>query len=62
MSTQEVLESLCVYDDRHPSYAAFKEGYADQEPRNNCYCDNCFYGRDKLAIFILSLIKEGGLV
>lgn len=57
MNKQEVLENLCVYDARHPSNADFREGYADQEPRNHCYCDNCFYGRDKLAVFILSLLK-----
>jgi hypothetical protein len=61
MNTQEVLENLCVYDAKHPSYADFVEGYADREPRNNCYCDNCFYGRDKMAVFILSLLKEESL-
>jgi hypothetical protein len=61
MNTQEVLENLCVYDARHPSWVNFREEYADQEPRKNCYCDNCFYGRDKMAVFILSLLKEESL-
>ena len=57
MEMNEILRNLCSYDKRHPLY---KDLYLDdwvdiREPRNNCFCDNCFYGRDKLALEILRL-------
>ena len=58
MEIQEVLENLCYYDERNPdnSLQYFDlEGEEPPEPRKDCACDNCFYGRDKLALEILSL-------
>jgi len=46
MTRDEVLQNLCVYDPRNPDYQVGTAG-------SICYCDNCFYGRDKLAREIL---------
>ena len=52
MTEQEIFENLCTYDERNPLYDW------PGIPREGCYCDNCFYGRDKLAVEILRL-REG---
>ena len=31
-----------------------EEGYTATS-KHDCYCDNCFYGRTKLALYILKL-------
>ena len=52
----EVFDYLCSYDKRNTCYIEpDKEDYDyDRLPReSNCACDNCFYGRDKLAMAIL---------
>lgn len=53
------LEDLCIYDPRNPlSNANPEHGYPtddDPEPRKNCSCDSCFYGKDRLALKILEL-------
>ena len=56
-------EDLCIYDPQNPlSNANPEHGYPtddDPEPRRkDCSCDNCFYGRDKLALRILKLQAE----
>jgi len=51
MTREKVYESLCCYDPRNPDYSAIK-----QEGDGHCYCDNCFYGRNALAIRILTLM------
>lgn len=59
MDLKDVCDKLCYYDDRSPEYADMLECYDEidvkPEPRKDCYCDNCFYGRDKLALEILRL-------
>jgi len=58
MTLTEIYENLCIRDKRNPSH---KDCYIDldddelPEPRENCYCDSCFHGRDKLALEILRL-------
>ena len=66
MEQNEILESLCYYDKRNPTSNVDDE---DIEEHNNslirkskklgyipdCSCDNCFYGRTKLAEYILTL-------
>lgn len=47
MTELEIKENLCWFDPRNPNYP---EG---EERRDDCHCDNCFYGRDKLANEIL---------
>ena len=54
MKLKEVLECLCIYDERNPDYFVL-DGFDPTPPRNNCYCDNCFYGRHELAEEILHL-------
>lgn len=61
MTEQEVFENLCVKDKRNPE---FKDLYSwvdaedIPEPRIDCYCDNCFYGRDKLALEIIQIKNQ----
>ena len=55
---EEVLTSLCAYDERNPDNVL--DGLEEYEmkelyPNKNCMCDNCFYGRTKLAEFILEV-------
>lgn len=53
----EIYENLCTYDPRSPYYADLAMALEDdmRQPRQNCCCDNCFYGRDRLALEILRL-------
>jgi len=51
MPLEKVYESLCIYDPRSPFYY----DDVDRRPRSDCYCDMCFYGRDKLALEIIRL-------
>ena len=55
MTIEEIKSNLCYYDQETPNnnLGDFDEEYS-RKPRENCYCDNCFYGRDKLARYILS--------
>ena len=51
MDIIEVLDNLCYYDERNPSSSDHMVDAEDKAiPRTNCFCDNCFYGRDKLAL------------
>jgi hypothetical protein len=57
MDQQEILSRLCAYDPRNPDRLDLDD--EDQpQPRTNCFCDNCFYGRDALALEILRLQGE----
>lgn len=53
MTKTEILSKLCYYDKRNPDYDAD----SDQEIRDKgeCFCDDCFYGRSKLANEILEM-------
>ncbi|CAB4185301.1 hypothetical protein UFOVP1492_86 [uncultured Caudovirales phage] len=52
MTFEEVVTHLCYYDHRNPNRVEMEsDGKAD------CYCDNCFYGRTKLANALLAHIK-----
>lgn len=42
MTVEDIKSNLCCYDKRNPDYY-------DGEVKENCYCDNCFYGRTILA-------------
>jgi len=56
---EEVYGSLCTKDTRHPYYQNLY-GYDSPEelpvPRDNCFCDSCYSGKDKLAMMILKLL------
>ena len=53
MKLKDIYLNLCLYDKRNPAY-----NIEDGEKQNPCYCDNCFYGRNKLALEILKLKGE----
>lgn len=58
MDLAEIYANLCTRDPRYP---LFDDIYGDDPPedvpapRTECACDNCFYGRDALALEILRL-------
>ena len=49
LTKEEVLTNLCYHNPLSPEH-----DLEDEKPKD-CYCDNCFYGRDKLAREILRL-------
>ena len=55
-----VLEKLCYYDKRNPDCTAdddeieYNKYYTSKK---GCCCDNCFYGRTKLAEYIIELYE-----
>ena len=59
MSDQEIKINLCYYDPKNPN--SNLDAYEDEDrpqPRNECCCDNCFYGRDKLAMQLIEAKRE----
>jgi len=52
-------ENLCHGDKRNPLWKDLY-GFEDPEdipdPRDRCYCDNCFYGRDGMAVVLLEFL------
>lgn len=61
----KIYSKLCYYDTRNPEgIIAFLTTEEIQEEglttkaKNNCYCENCFYGRTQLAEYIIKLKKE----
>lgn len=62
LTLEEIYNYLCWHDKRHPLYMAMIMPHEEeiQQPRINCLCDNCFYGRDKLAMEILRLLEKEG--
>ena len=67
MTTEEILQSLCYYDKRNPDCTADDEDIEDNKAQllrvskklgynKTCSCDNCFYGRTKLAEELLKVI------
>jgi hypothetical protein len=62
MTQEEILSNLCYYDLRNPD-GVINDDYVDDHfaselgeySQVDCYCDNCFYGRTKLAEYILNL-------
>ena len=59
MSEREIKNNLCYYDPENQNNNL--DAYENEDrpqPRNECSCDNCFYGRDKLAMQILEAKSE----
>lgn len=48
-------EKLCYHDPRNPFFTPDDQ---PREPRNGCACDNCFYGRDQMALEIIRLSES----
>lgn len=54
----DVFANLCYRDRRHPMFDEIYGEATEEEvgaPRSGCACDNCFSGRDRLALEILRL-------
>ena len=68
MTEQEIKEELCYYDLRNPdginSYGLLdveeikEKGYGNYK-KEGCSCDNCFYGRTKMAEELLKYVSNG---
>jgi hypothetical protein len=59
MSIEEIKSNLCTDDPRNPNYYYDEEwGIGHKEPPENCKCDNCFYGRTRLANYIIQMLKQ----
>ena len=63
MTREEVLTRLCYYDLRNPDGALDQEDVIDHHvnlirTKQKCSCDNCFYGRTRLAEYILTLLEK----
>lgn len=66
MKECEILEKLCFYDRRNPIFSITEENGYDKEDveitgnfsKKDCACDNCFYGRAKLAEYIIKLKEQ----
>jgi hypothetical protein len=60
MTIDEIKRKLCCYDPENPfSRYNTKDGQEPPKPRRKgCGCDNCFYGRDQLAVELLNLIQQ----
>lgn len=64
MTAEEIYSNLCYYDLRNPSgikeivyiYIRDEEdGDLGEHAKKDCACDNCYYGRTKLAEYIINL-------
>lgn len=65
MTREEILTKLCYYDLRNPngviddmSEEELKEYNYGNYTQKDCYCDNCFYGRTKLAEELLKYVTK----
>lgn len=66
MTIEEIKLKLCVYDRRNPDFDMTEENGYDKEEidatgnfsQEDCACDNCFYGRTKLAEELLLQISK----
>ena len=59
MKEYEIKGNLCYYDEENPdnNLDCYDNEVERPKPRENCHCDNCFYGRDKLARYILAVLN-----
>lgn len=63
MTLSEIKERLCAYDVRNPNLIPFFndekiQAYKKNKEQGKCHCDNCFYGRTKLAEELLKHINR----
>ena len=56
MQKKDIYENLCIRDKRNPCHNDIYLNGEEVEKDNNCSCDNCFYGRTKMAEYILELL------
>ena len=58
MKMKDIASNLCYYDKRNPDNNLDVMDLDDNEieaAKKDCHCDNCFYGRTKLAEYIIKL-------
>lgn len=59
---RQISNDLCMYDPRNPYHedvtCCYDEDDPPPPPRVKCSCDNCFYGRDRLAVMLLNLLER----
>lgn len=62
---KNIEENLCIYDTRNPNGVIsfltkeeIEEEGLTTKAKDYCCCDNCAYGRTKLAEYIIELKKE----
>lgn len=60
MENIKVRENLCIYNPLYPYYD--KENNQFHKKKSICYCDNCFSGRNELALEILKLQEQKKLL
>lgn len=61
MNLEEIKTNLCYYDIRNPDNELDVLEMTEVEIKKkmaDCYCDNCFYGRTKLANELLKYIEN----
>lgn len=65
MTKNQILQNLCYYDEMNPDCVLDGEELKEYQEKINknkkaghtgCACDNCFYGRTRLAEEILRFI------
>lgn len=54
----DARDSLCWYDPRYTNYCPPMDVDARRRWGGDCSCDNCYYGRDALALHILALLED----
>jgi hypothetical protein len=68
MTNEEILQSLCYYDSRNPDCTLDDEEIEVYKAKllrdskklgykKTCSCDNCFYGRTKLAEELIKFLN-----
>lgn len=58
MTEKEIKENLCCYDLRNPdNICDLNEKGFGNYAKENCSCDNCFYGRTRLSEELLRIIN-----
>lgn len=53
-----VLESLCYHNPKNPDSFVDEDAPEYTYLPGDCSCDNCFYGRTKLAEYIIELYEN----
>ena len=57
----KLYEDLCYKDKRNPMYKDLYDEDDNPTPRKDCFCDNCFHGIDKRALYTLELLEAAKL-
>ena len=52
-----LFDDLCYKDKRNPMYSDVYDEDDSPVAREDCYCDNCFSGKDRNALVALELLE-----